>query len=290
MKREQPQFDWNSTDRIGVFSLLIIISLFLISIYSINSRPAITSDLKIDEKAEERWTEIVDSLKNQQNQKKSFKIYPFNPNFISDYKAYTLNMPTEAFDRLKTYRSKGQWINSNREFQDVTKVSDQWMKTYAQYFKFPQWVIDQQNAIQPELPELSYQQKKDLNSVSKEELQKISGIGEVLANRIINYRTKLGGFRNTIQIKDIYGLNYEVEKRLLQQMTVKTSTEYKLININTASVVELQQIPYFNYELARQIFSFIKLREGVSSLEELSKIETFPSHRIPQLKLYLKIN
>ncbi len=290
MKREQPQSDWNSTDRVGVFSLLLILSLFLISIYSINTSPAIPLGFQIDEKAKDKWTKIVDSLKNQQNQKKSFKIYPFNPNFISDYKAYTLSMPMEAFDRLKTYRSKGQWINSNQEFQDVTKVSDQWMKSYAQYFKFPQWVIDQQKAISSKQPQLTYQQKKDLNSVTKDELKSISGIGDVLAKRIINYRTKLDGFRNDIQIKDIYGLNYEVEKRLLQQMTVKTSTDYNLININTASVVELQQIPYFNYELARQIFSFVKLREGISSLEELSKIETFPSHRIPQLKLYLKIN
>ena len=40
------------------------------------------------------------------------EIQPFNPNFISDYKAYVLNIPPEAIDRLRKFRADDKWINS----------------------------------------------------------------------------------------------------------------------------------------------------------------------------------
>lgn len=289
MKLKQSQFAWTKADRIGIFTLIGIILILLSSIYFYKTETT-SLNFEVDENSYQKVLSIADSLKKQQNQKKKYKIYPFNPNFITDYKAYNLEMTTKAFDNLKNYRAQGKWINSKTDFQKVTGVSDQWMLTYSSYFKFPDWVTDQQNKTSTASKQaLSYKQKLDLNTVGKAELVTIKGIGDALANRIINYRSKIKGFRADIQIKDIYGLSYEVEQNLLNQMTVKTSVGEALIDINSASLVQLTQVPYFNYELARKIFNFIKLREGISNFETLSKIDGFPSHQIEQIKLYLKI-
>ncbi|WP_075325992.1 helix-hairpin-helix domain-containing protein [Salegentibacter sp. T436] len=112
----------------------------------------------------------------------------------------------------------------------------------------------------------------------------------MLANRIINYRNKIGGFRSEIQLNDIYGLNYETREKLQQQFKVFKDEDFSLININKAKVLDLVDVPYIKYELAREIIDYRQLHEEISSFEELSKIESFPSDKIDRIQLYLSLN
>ena len=40
------------------------------------------------------------------------------------------------------FRESNQWVNSAKEFQQVTKVSDSLLATISPYFKFPDWVTN----------------------------------------------------------------------------------------------------------------------------------------------------
>ena len=53
---------------------------------------------------------------------KSTIVYPFNPNFISVSKAYTLGLSSEEYERFKSFRTRGKWINSSETFQKVTQI------------------------------------------------------------------------------------------------------------------------------------------------------------------------
>lgn len=53
----------------------------------------------------------------------------------------------------------------------------------------------------------------DLNTASIETLTKIPGIGNTLAERIVDYRTKHGSFENTEQLLEIKGIT---NKKLIQ--------------------------------------------------------------------------
>jgi DNA uptake protein ComE-like DNA-binding protein len=117
----------------------------------------------------------------------------------------------------------------------------------------------------------------------------LNGIGEVLSGRIVNYRNKIGGFVADLQLKDIYGLNYELREEIQSYYTVKSTPDIKIININQASVIELSGIPYINYELAREIINYRLLHEKISSFEELEKIREFPSEKIDRIALYLSV-
>lgn len=46
----------------------------------------------------------------------------------------------------------------------------------------------------------------DLNAVTAEELQSLPGIGEVLSQRIVDYREEHGPFTSTDQLMDVYGI------------------------------------------------------------------------------------
>ena len=77
----------------------------------------------------------IDGWKEEQS---TVKIYPFNPNYISDYRGYFLEMTPAQIDRLHTHRQAGKWVNTANEFEKVTGVSKAWMDKFAPYFQFPQ--------------------------------------------------------------------------------------------------------------------------------------------------------
>ena len=132
-------------------------------------------------------------------------------------------------------------------------------------------------------------QKQDLNAASVEDLVAVKGIGETLAGRIVNYRNRIGGFVDDIQLKDIYGLNFETRAEVLKSFTVKNAPKVEILDINRASVLELSNVPYIDYELAREIVNYRLLHENINSFEELAKIKEFPSEKIDRIALYLTL-
>ncbi|WP_121667179.1 ComEA family DNA-binding protein [Mesonia aquimarina] len=291
MNYKKSHFVYNRSQRNGIFLLIIIIVALLGGMFYVNNSSENFTEINKTEE-EKFYQKYIDSLKKIKDKKSStFKIYPFNPNFITDYKGYTLGMTPEQIDRLHQFRSNEKWINSKADFQRVTKVSDSLLKEISPYFKFPDWVVEQRKSKQKSLStKLSFAQKKDLNVATAKDLEAINGIGETFALRIIRYRNKLGGFVDNIQLKDVYGIPFETEEKLLNKFTVKTPKAIKRKNINTASIIDLSEIVYFNYELAREIINYRLLNEGIDTFEELAKIDDFPSHKIERIKLYLRID
>lgn len=285
------RFGYTKGDRNGIFIFCLILMAGIgISYWSLNTIAVSERSSELI-RAEDSIQRIIDSLKYKQSLDNQRVIYPFNPNFMTDYKGYTLEMTIEEIDRLLEFRSKDQWINSKAQFQAVTQVSDEWMEKYSQYFKFPDWVVaaEARKSKSTNKTSLSYADKKDLNSVTESDLIEVSGIGETLAGRILNYREKLGGFVDIIQLKDVYGLKADVISNLEATIALKQPVEVEKQDINTISVLDLSELPYFDYELSRSIVNFIKLRQGIKSFEELSKIEGFPNYKLDRIQLYLEI-
>ena len=197
----------------------------------------------------------------------------------------------DKIKRLKDFREQGKWINSVEDFQKVTKVSDSLLKKISPSFKFPDWVLKRNASAEKSAQTLSPStKKKDLNTATQEELMEIYGVGETMSQRILNYKLKIGGFVDNIQLKDIYGLPYETEQNILKEFSVQDPKPIQKISINKASVIELSEIIYFDYELAREIVNYRKLHEGIKTFEELAKIESFPAYKIDRIKLYVEIN
>ncbi len=266
MKNFKSHFAFNRSERNGIF-LLVLVIIFLQLIYFFNPFSSEAGPTAEEQRLEKELQQSIDSLKQIAAEKDTLKMQPFNPNFISDYKGYVLGMSLEQIDRLQEYRSKDLWVNSSEEFQQVTGVSDSLLKKISPYFKFPDFK-------QKKLQENSSQkghfsaviEKQDLNTASAEELQKVNGIGEKLSARIVKYRQSIGGFRSEIQLQDVYGLQPEVLQRLYQRFEVKQKPSEKA-DLNTITVLELSEMPYFNYELARAVIDLRKKQGRIDTFE-----------------------
>jgi len=283
-------FKFTRGQRNGIFLLLLII-IAIQGIYMFVEFPS--KEISINKEELRRFQNEIDSLKLVEIENNKPKIFPFNPNYITDYKGYNLGMSSEEIDRLLKYREQDKWINSTLQFQQVTKVSDSLLNTISPYFKFPEWVtnpkpktnFNYKNNIQK-----TFTQKADLNIATAKQLQRVNGIGEKLSDRIVKFRNKFkGGFIADVQLQDVYGISPEVLERLLNEFTVKTPRQIDKINLNDATIEELVIIQHVDYELAYEIIDQRTLREGFKSLNELTKVKDFPIDKFEIIKLYLML-
>ena len=291
MKNFRSHFVFNRSQQNGIFLLAAII-IVLQLLYWFGAFSTSTGDLEPYNEELVKLQQQIDSAKAASAIADTTRIFPFNPNFITDFRGYNLGMSIEEIDRLHVYRAGNKWINSAEEFQKITGVSDSLLGVISPYFQFPEWVNTNRSlAARPEEPSGRKQTniKKDLNVAGVEDLIEVKGIGETLARRIVNYRTKIGGFISDLQLKDIYGLSYELREEVLSHFTVIESPPVEIYNINSASVLQLTNVPYINYELAREIVNYRLLHERISSFEELAKIKDFPSEKIDRIALYLTV-
>ncbi|TDE29816.1 helix-hairpin-helix domain-containing protein [Flavobacterium ranwuense] len=283
-------FKFTRDQRTGVFLLFAII-IVLQFIYFFVDFNAVIKEYP----ERQKWLSLqskVDSMKIDDN-RKSPKIYLFNPNFITDYKGYKLGMSVEEIDRLFVFRNENKYVNSPKEFQNVTKISDSLLNVIAPYFKFPDWVNNKKEYKEfKKYPNQAFAKKEkialiDINQASKEDLIKIYGIGEAISLRILKQKESLGGFVSMEQMKDVWGLSPEVIENLNTHFKVSELPNFKKIEINNASLKELSQFYYFRYALAKEIVTYRSMRGNINNIEDLTKIKGFPVDKANIIGLYL---
>ena len=110
-------FKFTATQRAGIFLLLLIIIGIQVAYYF--------REIKFEEDTsleKQQWLSLQSQIDTMKIEKVNYKptIYPFNPNFITDFKGYNLGMSTAEIDRLLEFRKKNLYVNSAEEFQALT--------------------------------------------------------------------------------------------------------------------------------------------------------------------------
>ena len=283
-------FKYSREQSIGVLALFMVITVLQLGIYFLdfNKVPVKSSE-------EQSWIAnqtLFDSLKTVSNNVKP-TIYPFNPNFISDYKGYKLGMSVNQIDRLLAFRKSNQYVNSAAEFQKVTLVSDSLLETMSPFFKFPDWVKNKKAASQfkfephKQFVKLEKVEMKDINEASQEDLVKVYGVGQVLSERILKFKEMVGAIVAMDQMNDIWGLSPEVIEKLKLSFKVGAIPHLRKIDVNNASIKELGQFIYFKNGLAREIVIYRSMNGDFKNIEDLIKIKGFPVEKRNIIALYL---
>ena len=290
MEKIKSHFVFNRSQRNGILFLIFFISGFLVISYYVDFSEENAMDMDSEEVI--AIQKELDSLRTIDIASKKPKIFPFNPNFITDFKGYTLGMSAEEIDRLLAFRKENKWINSVEGFKQVTKVSDSLLNKISPYFKFPDWVNNPKSKIKylkRGFKDKTFKQKVDLNLATHEQLEEVNGIGKVFSKRIIEYRNKLGGFTNDIQLYEVYGLDYQITNKVLNEFTVKTPKEIVKMNLNTISASDIATIPGISFDLAKRIWEYRILNERIKSFSELENIEGLTKRKLQGIPLYLEL-
>jgi len=291
MNKIKSYFLFSREHRSGIFLLFAIIIIFQLA-YIFFGDYFVMKNNTTEDKAWLLVQSEIDSLKNIQSTKKD-TIYPFNPNYITDYKGYKLGMSIQEIDRLHAYRKQGKFVNSVEEFQQVTKVSNAFLSKISPYFKFPDWVVNKGTATSEKFHKFLPKEKekfiqKDINTATREDLIAVYGIGEKLADKILQEKEKLGSFVSMEQFQFMWGISPEAISDLEKRFSVKTQNGIKKIAINDLSQKELAKFPYFNYALAKEIVIYRTMNSGIKNIDDLTKIKGMPNEKIKIIALYLE--
>ena len=311
MKFFESHFWYNKRQRNGILILISMITAFQLLLFLTEEyfpqNQGETSVNVSDNKQLERWRAELDSLSKQDAVVNTRRIYPFNPNYLTDYKGYLLGLSVAEIDRLFAFRAKGKFLSSAEEFQRITQISDSLLITIAPFFKFPDYKSANStwsqgrsgskknnisSALSVDKTTLEkgvkiHLQKQNLNLASETELRSIQGVGEKLAKRIVRYRELLGGYSINDQLYEVYHLPLETAERVLQRFEVKESPVISKLNINDASFKELLHLPYIDYKLTKRIVRYRQANNGFTDLSELKKIDSFPLNKYERIALYL---
>ncbi|MBE7691480.1 hypothetical protein G1K75_00785 [Tenacibaculum finnmarkense] len=220
MKLFKSHFWYHKRQRNGIFFLCLILFILQVIYFYI----AFSSDKKIATTSTEirAFQQKIDSLKTIALAAKKPKTYPFNPNYITDFKGSKLGMSLLEIDKLHRYRKQGKFVNSAKEFQQITTVSDSLLGKISPYFKFPDWVLKRKKEAAKKRRTSNYSDfstvnfsekaasktakrivKININTASFKQLLKIPHINYQLCKKIMEYREEVAELQDISEIKNI---------------------------------------------------------------------------------------
>jgi competence protein ComEA len=233
------------------------------------------------------------SSQTYSNVKKADPFY-FDPNTISGEGWKKLGLRDKTISTILNYRSKGGKFSSPGDlkkiwgifpdeadrlipFVQIAKSIEANAAINGNYREYPQ------STATPIRPVKMVQ----INEADSTELIGLPGIGPKLSQRIINFRSKLGGFYAIEQVSEIYGLTDSVFQKIRPKLLI--SGPVKKININTALFEDLHKHPYIKFDLAKAFLLYRQQHGNFSKVEDIKKIMLVDEDLFRKLSPYISI-
>jgi DNA uptake protein ComE-like DNA-binding protein len=187
----------------------------------------------------------------------------FDPNALDTEGFVDMGFSEAQARVIIKYRTSMGGFKSADDFARCYVVSEEMNALLAPYIKI---VAPEEVAA----PAISF--PIEINRADSATLRAVSGIGEVLVGRIMEYRARLGGFARIEQLSEIQGMveaNYE---RIVQQISVDSCVIKKIdINFATHKTVaeQLGKHPYMTPKVLRKILKQRQLKGGWSTIGDM---------------------
>tara|TARA_R110002049_G_scaffold245596_2_gene419688 strand:- start:1383 stop:2339 length:957 start_codon:yes stop_codon:yes gene_type:complete len=310
-KQIQDFFTYSSGEKAGIVTLLVIIlslismlalvdeinALFLPSEEEVDiMKSDFAKDLaafqladSLNREVEKR--EIVSSNEKLSNEEvgTSSKLVPFDPNRFSLEMGTMVGLSEKQSESILKYINKGGQFRIKEDFKKMYVISPEKYDELKDYIQLPDDYKTIYGEDKLEKKETSLEKKAkviitaNLNEADSAALVKVSGIGPYYAKSIVKYREELGGFVDKKQLLELYAMDEERFLTLEPFLILENPEPYRKINVNTITMEELKNHPYFDWNLARYLVNYRENHGNFKSVEDLRKL------RLIDTDLYRKI-
>ena len=129
----------------------------------------------------------------------------------------------------------------------------------------------------------------ELNTADSLDLVQLYNIGPVIARRILKYRTMLGGYVSTEQLREVYGIDSSRFNDIAPHLTAdpKRITQ---IDINSADIDRLKRHPYLDYYQAKAIIRLREEKGPYLSVTDILNIPIIDQETYNRIEPYLTCN
>src|SRR4051812_45590262 len=227
-------FSFSKKERIAIVILLIIIGVFIILpfFFSPHFKKSVV-DLQLQQQlfdaqnlkqSADTVADSVDVYKephqittNKSAINKS-QLFYFDPNTLEPAGWQRIGLRDKTIGTILNYRNKGGRFKQPDDLRKIYNLQKEEADLLIPYVQIKS--INEQHAQTNELHEqpqknlnetkqaasISINQEKiDINTATTEEFKSLPGIGDVLSNRIIKFRTAIHGFKSVEDIRKTYG-------------------------------------------------------------------------------------
>lgn len=279
-------FSFPPSARRGIWILIVLI-IIMFALPQIFSFFKSTNQPEIDSKDIAQFDSAFKILAKKDNAIANYPVQYFNPNKITADEWIKYGASKQLANHIKNYiRKKGYF----RKGEDVLKIYGFDTVLYnklSPFFKFDEDTTKVNIKRFPVKKRYIESAKVELNSADSTMLEKLPYIGPVLSARIIKYRNKLGGFYDTKQLQEVYGLKEENFEKIKNMVYADTSLINK-IDLNVATEPELRKHPYIGKYKASVILKYKKFKGHIQSYKELSQCSVFSDEELIKLRYYFK--
>ena len=226
-------------------------------------------------------------------------LFPFDPNKISTEEWKKLGLRDRTIKTITNFRSKGGKFRQATDLKKIYGLKEEEFQRLLPYVR-----LEEKDEIKYE--NVNYENKRkegsqapkitpikpysiEINKADTTELIALPGIGNKLANRIINFRSKLGGFYSVEQLHEVYGLPDSTFKQLKTYLTCNPALVNK-ININDVDLETLKQHPYIKWNLANAIVQYRKEHGNFNKPEDLKQIALMDELLYQKILHYLHVD
>jgi len=232
-----------------------------------------------------------------QAESSSAALFTFDPNTVSPADLLGLGLTERQAGTLINYRSSGARF---RKPQDLKKVYGIDSVTSARLMPWIK-IADDKSTEKPvrqvrirdstEEPQTAVHaviatELIDLNRCTAPDLLRLPGIGPVLSERIIKYRGLLGGFVDTEQLYEVYGLDSSVVMLISATLTL-TYDSVKPLMLDSSSFSEMARHPYIGSSTARLITKYRSLTDTPVTLGDMVRQKVMSPQQALRLAPYV---
>lgn len=221
----------------------------------------------------------------------------FDPNTADSTVLLGLGLPSWTVRAIYKYRAKGGVFSSAEDFARMHGITAGLYKRILPYitigedFRPAAELVGPRTFDKEESPrdtvaypvKLAVGERVSVNYADTNALKKVPGIGSYYASKIVDLRSRYGGFTDLSQLLDLRGFPEEA----LQYLSVEDGGITK-INVNRAAFRQLQMHPYIGYQRAKGILNYRKLKGRIESINQLKLVQGFDEEIIRKLEPYIE--
>jgi len=231
------------------------------------------------------------SYKKEVNNENADLFY-FDPNTLNVEGWQKLGVKNKIAQNIQKYLSKNGRFHKPEDISKIWGLSDNMINRLMPYVKITDVPTASTQTSQPAYEKKEYKKEinpVDINLADTTAFIALPGIGNKLANRIVTFREKLGGFYKIEQVGETFALPDSTFQKIKPRL-ILTNNSVKQININTATIDELKAHPYIRYQIGNAIIQYRTQHGNFSSIEDIKKIVLVTDEIFNKTAPYLKVN
>jgi competence protein ComEA len=223
-----------------------------------------------------------DDLPAAEAESSSAALFTFDPNTVSFSDLLSLGLSERQAKTLINYRSSGARFRKPQDLKKVYGIDSVTSARLMPWIKIAESQDNDRPVRRSRMPEsVGYPRRTvtaeatiadmtpiDLNRCTAPDLIRLPGIGPVLSERIVKYRGLLGGFVDTEQLYEVYGLDSQLVV-LISPMLMLTYDSVTPLMLDSCSFSELARHPYIGSSTARLITKYRSLMDTPVTLGDM---------------------